>query len=79
MDLPSAPDPPIILRDEDDRPQPRYDRDAGDGMAAVVGRVRECPVFDYKFVVLSHNTIRGAAGASILNAELLKAKGYVNG
>ena len=48
-------------------------------MAVVVGRVRECPVLDYKFVVLSHNTIRGAAGASILNAELLKAKGYLNG
>jgi aspartate-semialdehyde dehydrogenase len=79
MDLPGAPNPPIILRDEDDRPQPRYDRDAGKGMAASVGRVRECPVFDYKFVVLSHNTIRGAAGASILNAELLKAKGYLSG
>ncbi len=79
ISLPTAPDPPIVLRGEDDRPQPRYDRSVGNGMALAVGRVRECPVLDYKFVVLSHNTIRGAAGASILNAELLKAKGYLNG
>lgn len=75
--LPSAPSAPIILRQENDRPQPRLDRDAGNGMATVVGRVRKCPVLDYKFLVLSHNTIRGAAGAAILNAELLKAKGYL--
>jgi aspartate-semialdehyde dehydrogenase len=75
--LPSAPASPIILREEMDRPQPRLDRDAGHGMATVVGRLRKCPVLDYKFLVLSHNTIRGAAGAAILNAELLKAKGYL--
>jgi aspartate-semialdehyde dehydrogenase len=54
-----------------------FDRDAANGMASVVGRVRECPIFDVKFVVLGHNTIRGAAGASILNAELLLADGYI--
>jgi aspartate-semialdehyde dehydrogenase len=79
LNLPAAPNPPIVLREEDNRPQPRYDRDEGNSMAAVVGRVRQCPVLDYKFVVLSHNTIRGAAGASILNAELLRAKGYLDG
>jgi len=75
--LPSAPERPVIVTDERDRPQPRFDRDAGDGMSAVVGRIRECPVFDIRFVVLSHNTIRGAAGAAILNAELMKAKEMV--
>jgi len=81
LDLPSAPYPPIIVREEEDRPQPKYDRDTGSGlsrgMPAVVGRIRKCPILDYKFVVLSHNTIRGAAGASILNAELLVKKGFV--
>jgi aspartate-semialdehyde dehydrogenase len=72
--LPSAPCPPIIYRNEDDRPQPRRDRDEGKGMACVVGRLRSCSVLDYKFFVLSHNTIRGAAGAAILNAELLYKK-----
>jgi aspartate-semialdehyde dehydrogenase len=72
--LPSAPERPIIVTAEKDRPQPRFDRDAGNGMSAVVGRIRECPVFDIRFVVLSHNTIRGAAGAAILNAELMKAQ-----
>jgi aspartate-semialdehyde dehydrogenase len=72
MKLPSAPERPIIVTAERDRPQPRFDRDAGAGMSAVVGRIRECPVFDIRFVVLSHNTIRGAAGAAILNAELMK-------
>ena len=76
LKLPFAPERPVIVTDERDRPQPRFDRDAGDGMSAVVGRIRECPVFDIRFVVLSHNTIRGAAGAAILNAELMKAKGY---
>jgi aspartate-semialdehyde dehydrogenase len=75
--LPSAPDRPVIVTDERDRPQPRFDRDAGEGMSAVVGRIRECPVFDIRFVVLSHNTIRGAAGAAILNAELMKAQGML--
>lgn len=76
LGLPSAPERPVIVTDERDRPQPRFDRDASAGMAAVVGRVRECPVFDIRFVVLSHNTIRGAAGAAILNAELMKAQGF---
>ncbi|MEK6982948.1 MAG: aspartate-semialdehyde dehydrogenase [Nanoarchaeota archaeon] len=77
MGLPSAPNPPIILREEIDRPQPKYDRDAGNGMAVTVGRLRKCNVIDYKFLVLSHNTIRGAAGAAILNAELMKVKGLM--
>jgi aspartate-semialdehyde dehydrogenase len=77
LDLPSAPPQPIIVRDEPDRPQPRRDRDAGNGMAAVVGRIRACPILDYKLVVLGHNTIRGAAGAAILNAELMLAQGYI--
>ena len=75
LELPSAPRRPIVVREEVDRPQPRYDRDEQGGMAVVVGRVRECPVLDYKFVVLGHNTVRGAAGGAILNAELLMAKG----
>jgi aspartate-semialdehyde dehydrogenase len=76
--LPSAPTYPLVVREEADRPQPRLDRDEGDGMSVVVGRVRECPVFDYKFLVLGHNTARGAAGGSILNAELLAAQGHLN-
>ena len=77
LDLPSAPQPPIVYRWEKDRPQPRKDRDAGRGMAVTVGRLRECPVMDCRFVALSHNTVRGAAGGAILSAELLKAKGYL--
>ncbi|HXG63794.1 MAG TPA: aspartate-semialdehyde dehydrogenase [Blastocatellia bacterium] len=77
LKLPSAPERPVIVSTERDRPQPRFDRDAGDGMSAVVGRIRPCPVFNIRFVVLSHNTIRGAAGAAILNAELMKAQGYL--
>jgi aspartate-semialdehyde dehydrogenase len=77
MNLPSAPCPPILYREEPDRPQPRKDRDAGHGMAFTVGRLRECPVTDVRFVVLSHNTVRGAAGGAILSAELLKAQGYL--
>jgi len=69
--LPSSPRPVIEVRDEGDRPQPRLDRLTGKGMTTVVGRVRKDPILDLKFVVLSHNTIRGAAGASIYNAELL--------
>ena len=75
--LPSAPNPVIIYREEDDRPQPRLDRMAGRGMATVVGRIRPDPLFDFKFVVLSHNTIRGAAGGSIYNAELMVSKGMI--
>ena len=75
--LPSAP-PKVLLYDErPERPQPRFDVDAGGGMTATIGRLRPCGVLDWRFVVLSHNTIRGAAGAAILNAELLKAKGYI--
>ncbi|MBM4424154.1 MAG: aspartate-semialdehyde dehydrogenase [Chloroflexi bacterium] len=75
--LPSSPQRIIEVRREADRPQPRRDRDAGRGMTTVVGRVREDPLFDVKFVVLSHNTIRGAAGGSLLNAELMVAQGLV--
>jgi aspartate-semialdehyde dehydrogenase len=78
LKLPSAPERPVVVRSERDRPQPRYDRDEGNGMSAVVGRLRECPVFDVRFLVLSHNTIRGAAGAAILNAEIMKAQGYLD-
>ena len=77
LKLPSAPIPPIIYHDEPDRPQPRTDRDTGNGMAVTVGRLRPCNVFDYRFVGLHHNTVRGAAGGSILTAELIVAKGLV--
>jgi aspartate-semialdehyde dehydrogenase len=75
--LPSVPDPIIAYTDNIDRPQPRRDRDAGRGMTTTIGRLREDPILDYKFVALSHNTIRGAAGGAILNAELLVSQGYV--
>ena len=77
LQLHSAPCRPIIVRDEKDRPQPRLDRDAGSGMSVTVGRLMPDSVFDYRFVALGHNTIRGAAGAAILNAELLVARGYL--
>jgi aspartate-semialdehyde dehydrogenase len=77
MRLPSAPEQPVIVRPEPNRPQPALDRDAAAGMASVVGRVRPCPLLGIKFVVLGHNTIRGAAGASILNAELLREEGLL--
>jgi aspartate-semialdehyde dehydrogenase len=77
LGLPSAPAQPIIVRNEDNRPQPRLDADLGDGMTVSVGRVRECPVFTHKFVALGHNTVRGAAGAAILNAELMSAEGLL--
>ena len=76
-DLPSAPRPVIVVRAEADRPQPRLDRLSGKGMTTVVGRVRSDPLFHLKFVVLSHNTIRGAAGGSIYNAELLVQEGLL--
>jgi aspartate-semialdehyde dehydrogenase len=66
-----------VVRPEPDRPQTRLDRDAGRGMAVSVGRVRACDVLDIKFIVLGHNTIRGAAGASVLNAELMLAQGML--
>ena len=73
--LHTAPERPILVRDEPDRPQPRLDRDAGRGMSITVGRILPDNVLDYRFVALSHNTVRGAAGAAILNAELLVATG----
>jgi aspartate-semialdehyde dehydrogenase len=75
LGLHSAPEHPIIVRAEADRPQPRLDRDAGNGMSITIGRIQPDNVLDYRFVALSHNTIRGAAGAAILNAELLIATG----
>jgi aspartate-semialdehyde dehydrogenase len=78
LKLPMAPERPIIIREENDRPQPRKDRDAEKAMAVSIGRVRPCNVFDLRFVGFSHNTVRGAAGGGILNAELLKYKGYLS-
>jgi aspartate-semialdehyde dehydrogenase len=77
LDFPTAPKQPIIYREEPDRPQPRKDRGADKAMAVVIGRLRPCNVFDIRFTALSHNTVRGAAGGGILNAELLKHKGYI--
>jgi aspartate-semialdehyde dehydrogenase len=79
LGLPSAPVHPVIVLDADDRPQPALDRDLEHGMATVVGRLRPCPILGIKFVLLGHNTIRGAAGASILNAEMLLAQGQLPG
>jgi len=77
-DLPFAPKHPIIVREERDRPQPKFDLATEHGMATVVGRVRTCPVLQFKYIALSHNTIRGAAGAALLNAELMKSEGYLD-
>jgi len=77
LGLPTAPKHPIHFLDATDRPQPRLDRDREHGMAVSVGRLRHCPILDVRFVALVHNTIRGAAGAAILNAELLKARGLL--
>ena len=77
-DLPSAPSRPIVYMDDDDRPQPRLDADRDGGMAVYVGRLRPCPVLGYKFVTMGHNTVRGAAGAAVLNAELLKVDGVLD-
>jgi aspartate-semialdehyde dehydrogenase len=77
LGLPSAPKKAVMLLDGHDRPQPRLDRELGKGMTVSVGRLRPCPVLDIRMVGLVHNTIRGAAGAALLNAELLKAKGLV--
>jgi aspartate-semialdehyde dehydrogenase len=76
--LPSAPKQPVIYMPEHDRPQPRRDVERENGMACFVGRLRECPVFDYKFVALGHNTVRGAAGAAVLNAELMQTEGLLD-
>jgi len=75
--LPSRPEHPIVVADAADRPQPRRDVNAGDGMTVTVGRVREDPILDLRMVALGHNTIRGAAGGSVLNAELLAATGML--
>ncbi|MGH9477834.1 MAG: aspartate-semialdehyde dehydrogenase [Terriglobales bacterium] len=81
LDLPSAPPHPVLVATAPDRPQPRLDAELGEGlragMAVVVGRVRPCKILDFKFTVLSHNTLRGAAGAALLNAELLHAEGRI--
>lgn len=77
--LPSSPDRPLVVADQPDRPQPRRDVDAGKGMTVTVGRVRPDPLFDVRLVALGHNIIRGAAGASVLNAELMAATGRIGG
>ncbi|MBX3070873.1 MAG: aspartate-semialdehyde dehydrogenase [Thermomicrobiales bacterium] len=77
LGLPSAPKRPIVVRDEPNRPQAILDRNTENGMASVVGRIRPCPILGVKYVLLGHNTIRGAAGASILNAELFKVEGLL--
>ncbi len=77
LKLPSAPEQALIYRTEPDRPQTLLDRDAGHGMSVTMGRLRRCPILSYKFVLLGHNTIRGAAGGSILNAELCVSKGLI--
>jgi len=77
LDLPFAPINPIIYKEEENRPQPKKDRGNDKAMAVTVGRLRDCNIFDYKFVALSHNTVRGAAGGGILNAELLVKEGYI--
>lgn len=76
-DLPSSPKELLIYREEPDRPQPRRDRDAGDGLAWTVGKVRACPVLDVRYVALTHNTLRGAASGALLNAELLAVQGFI--
>jgi len=76
--LPSAPPCPVIYMEEQDRPQPRRDAEREKGMAVFVGRLRKCPVLDYKFIALGHNTVRGAAGVAVLNAELMKVEGWLD-
>jgi aspartate-semialdehyde dehydrogenase len=76
--LPSAPPCPLIYMEEQDRPQPRRDVDRENGMAIFIGRMRKCPALDYKFIALGHNTVRGAAGAAVLNAELMKVEGWLD-
>ena len=77
LKLPSAPPKPVLYLHAENRPQPRRDAARDNGMTVTVGRLRTCPVLDYKFVCLAHNTIRGAAGAAVLNAELMYAQGYL--
>ena len=77
--LPTAPPSPIVWLEAGDRPQPRLDAERDGGMTVTVGRVRACPVLDVKFIALGHNTVRGAAGAAVLNAELMRAEGLLVG
>jgi aspartate-semialdehyde dehydrogenase len=77
LGLPSAPPCPAIYMIEKDRPQPRRDVERENGMAVFIGRLRPCPVLDYKFVAMGHNTVRGAAGAAVLIAELMKSEGWL--
>ena len=77
-DLPSAPPRPVIYMTQPDRPQPRRDVTRENGMTVFVGRLRECPVLDWKFLIMGHNTVRGAAGAAVLNAELMKSEGLLD-
>jgi aspartate-semialdehyde dehydrogenase len=79
LNLPTAPPSPIVWTQAGDRPQPRLDAERDGGMTVTVGRVRKCPVLDIKFIALGHNTIRGAAGAAVLNAELMRAEGLLMG
>jgi aspartate-semialdehyde dehydrogenase len=79
LGLPLAPPAPVVWLEAADRPQPRLDAERDGGMAVTVGRVRRCPVLDIKFIALGHNTIRGAAGAAVLNAELMQAEGLLQG
>jgi aspartate-semialdehyde dehydrogenase len=76
--LPSAPPCPLIYMEQQDRPQPRRDAERENGMAVFVGRLRECPVFDFKFLACGHNTVRGAAGAAVLNGELMHSEGLLS-
>ena len=76
--LPSAPARPLIYMEQQDRPQPRRDAERENGMAVFVGRLRECPVFDFKFLACGHNTVRGAAGAAVLNGELMHSEGLLD-
>jgi aspartate-semialdehyde dehydrogenase len=78
LGLPMAPLPPIDVTEAPDRPQPRLDAGKGNGMTVTVGRVRPCPILGTKLIALGHNTVRGAAGAAILNAELMVADGWVD-
>jgi aspartate-semialdehyde dehydrogenase len=78
LGLPTAPTPPVLYLDQPNRPQPRFDASRGRGMQVTVGRLRPCPVLGWKFVTLGHNTVRGAAGAALLNAELMVAEGWLD-
>jgi aspartate-semialdehyde dehydrogenase len=77
-ELPSAPPHPVIYMTQPDRPQPRRDVEREHGMTSFIGRLRPCPVLDWKFVAMGHNTVRGAAGAAVLNAELMYSEGFLD-